>query len=82
VTSEIAVVLLACGLWPALFVYVVFRLLKCWKDWDVERGRYVAALLAQSKMGDGVASTVVRPRPQSGPVRSEPPDKVIYQEGM
>jgi len=31
--------------------------------WDVERGRYVAALLSQSKAGDLAASSVVRPKP-------------------
>ena len=39
------------------------------RAWDVERGRYVAALLAKQSMGDQVASTVVRPRtPQERPV--------------
>lgn len=56
---------------------------KDYTAWDIERGRYVAALLAKSAMGDGPAASVVRPRPQSGPVKSdEPPKPVIYQEGM
>jgi hypothetical protein len=48
--------------------------------WDIERGRYVAALLAQSRSGDLAASSVVRPR--IGPVRSEPVEPKPVMEGM
>jgi hypothetical protein len=49
------------------------------KAWDIERGRYVAALLSQSRAGDLAASSVVRPRP---PASDEPKKPVIHQEGM
>jgi hypothetical protein len=67
------------GILAGLVVFLVLRLqtvadkhAEAYKTWDVERGRYVAALLAQAKSGDLVASSVVRPRPTTSGVPAEP----------
>lgn len=81
-------ILYACisGSLMGLIVFLVFRLQvvndrhrQDYRDWDVERGRYVAALLSQSKAGDLAASAVVRPKPAKADLPAKP---VIYQEGM
>ena len=79
---ELLILLVIILVLLAVVVYLLDREHRAFKAWDIERGRYVAALLSQAKNGDGVASTIVRPRPQSGMVKSEEPKPVIYQEGM
>lgn len=81
--------LILAGVVGALFCVVVYLLRQLqleregyderYTAWDVERGRYVAALLSQGRAGDLAASSVVRPRPAKP---AEEPKKVMHPEGM
>jgi cytochrome bd-type quinol oxidase subunit 1 len=63
----------------ALVVYLLHREHSAFKAWDIERGRYVAALLSQTRAGDLAASSVVRAQP-TRPAEPKPPQPVM--EGM